>query len=124
MVDLQCCANFCSIASDSVIHIFIPFYFYLFIYFCLLSFDVVAISWAAPAAYGGSQARAPLGAVAAGPAPQPQPTPDPSRVCDLHHGSRQRWILNPLSEARDQTRVLVDAIRLRFRLFFCFVFIF
>ena len=29
--------------------------------------------------------------------------PDPSRVCDLHHSSRQRRILNPLSEARDQT---------------------
>ena len=31
----------------------------------------------------------------------------PSCVCD--HGSRQRWILNPLSEARDQTCVLMDA---------------
>ena len=27
---------------------------------------------------------------------------DPSRVCDLHHRSRQHQILNPLSEARDQ----------------------
>ena len=26
-------------------------------------------------------------------------TPDPSRVCDLHPSSRQRRILNPLSEA-------------------------
>ena len=30
-------------------------------------------------------------------------TPDPSCICDLHHGSRQRRILNPLSEARDRT---------------------
>ena len=30
---------------------------------------------------------------------------DPSRVCDLHHSSRQRQILNPLSEARDQTHI-------------------
>ena len=30
--------------------------------------------------------------------------PDPSRVLDLHHSSRQRRILNPLSEARDQTQ--------------------
>ena len=29
-------------------------------------------------------------------------------VCDLHHSSRQRWVLNPLSEARDQTHVLMD----------------
>ena len=30
-------------------------------------------------------------------------TQDPSWVCDLHHSSRQRRILNPLSEARDRT---------------------
>ena len=30
-------------------------------------------------------------------------TRDPSCVCDLHHSSWQCWILNPLSEARDQT---------------------
>ena len=28
---------------------------------------------------------------------------DPSRIFDLHHSSRQRWILNPLSGARDRT---------------------
>ena len=31
-------------------------------------------------------------------------TPDLSRVCDLYHSSQQRCILNPLSEARDQTQ--------------------
>ena len=36
-------------------------------------------------------------------------TQDPSRVCNLHHSSWQPWILKPLSEARDQTCVLVDA---------------
>ena len=39
--------------------------FVFFFFFCLLSF-VVAISGAAPAAYGGSQARGPIGAVATG----------------------------------------------------------
>ena len=34
-------------------------------------------------------------------------TQDLSRVCDLRHSSWQRWILNPLSEARDQTRDLM-----------------
>ena len=29
---------------------------------------------------------------------------DLSHVCDLHHGSQQRRILNPLSEARNRTR--------------------
>ena len=40
----------------------------LFIYllfFFLVVVVVVAISWAAPVAYGGSQARVPIGAVAA-----------------------------------------------------------
>ena len=53
--------------------------FYLFIYlFCLLSFVVVvvvvAISWAAPAAYGGSQARG------------HQPTPEPQQ-CGIRAAS-------------------------------------
>ena len=29
--------------------------------------------------------------------------PEPSCVCDLHHGSRQSRILNPLSKTRDQS---------------------
>ena len=29
--------------------------------------------------------------------------PDPSGVCDLHHSSQHRLILDPLSEARDRT---------------------
>ena len=33
---------------------------------------------------------------------------DPSHICNLHHSSQQLQILNPLSEARDQTQVLVD----------------
>ena len=33
----------------------------------------------------------------------------PSCVCNLHHSSWQRCILNSLSEARDQTRILMDS---------------
>ena len=33
---------------------------------------------------------------------------DLSRVYSLYHSSLQRQILNPLSEAKDQTRVLMD----------------
>ena len=36
-------------------------------------------------------------------------TRDLSLICDLHHSSWQGWILNPLSEARDQTHVLLYA---------------
>ena len=35
-------------------------------------------------------------------------TPDPSCVCDLHHNSQQHQILDPLSEARDRTCILMD----------------
>ena len=41
-------------------------------------------------------------------------SPDPSRVCDLHHISRQCQILNPLSKARDGTSNLMDASRVRY----------
>ena len=33
-------------------------------------------------------------------------TPEPGLVSDLHHSSWQRWILNPLREATDQTCIL------------------
>ena len=35
-------------------------------------------------------------------------TSDLNHVCDLHHSSWQHQILNPLSEARDQTPILMD----------------
>ena len=35
-------------------------------------------------------------------------THDPSYICNLHHSSRQRWILNPLNKARDGTHILMD----------------
>ena len=58
--------------SGNEVYFFIFYFIYLFIYlflsFVFLSFVVVvvAISWAALAAYGGSQARGPIGAVATG----------------------------------------------------------
>ena len=63
---------------------------YLFFLFCLFVV-VVAISWAAPAAYGGSQARGLIGGVAtglhqshsnAGPEPRLQPTPQLTAMPD------------------------------------------
>ena len=39
---------------------------------------------------------------------------DPSHIFDLHHGSWQRWIPDPLSEAKDQTLILVDTSQIRF----------
>ena len=39
-------------------------------------------------------------------------TPDPSHICDLRQSLRQRWILNPLSEARDWTHIPMDTSRI------------
>ena len=36
---------------------------------------------------------------------------DLSRVCDLHHKSWQRQILNPLNKASDQTYICMDTSR-------------
>ena len=41
--------------------------------------------------------------------------PDLICICDLHHCSRQCWILNPLSEARDWTRNLMVPSQILFR---------
>ena len=40
--------------------------------------------------------------------------PGLSHICNLHHSSRQHWILNPLSEARDWPFILVDASQINF----------
>ena len=39
---------------------------------------------------------------------------DPSCVCNLHLSLQQRRILNPLSEAREQSRVLMDSSQIHF----------
>ena len=78
-------------------------YFFYFFIFIFLSFVR-----AAPVAYGGSQARGLIWAVVAG-------LCQSHSICDLHHSSRQRQILIPLSKARDQTRNLKIPSWIRFR---------
>ena len=74
----------------------------------LLLLFFVCFFRAAPVAYGSSQARGRIGAQL--PAyTTATATQDVSCVCDLHHSSRQHWIFNPLRDARDRTRVLMDA---------------
>ena len=53
---------------------------------------------------GLGYAKCPIGATAYTTAIAMQ---DPSRVCNLHYSSRQCRMLNPLSEARDQTHNLM-----------------
>ena len=68
---------------------------------------------ASPVAYGGSQASGLIRAVAAI-LHHSNATPDQSRVFDLDHSSWQCRILNPLGEARDQTRNLMVPSQIRF----------
>ena len=80
----------------------------------LFSFFFFSIFRATPMAYGSSQARIRIRAIAA----------------SLHHSHSnaeskprlqpilqlmQSYILNPLSEARDRTRILMDTSHLRYR---------
>ena len=90
--------------------------YYFFFYFCLfvviVVVVVVAISWAAPAAYGGSQARGLIGAVATG-LRQSHSNAGSEPHRNLHHSSRQRRIVNPLSKGRDRTCNLMVPSRIR-----------
>ena len=63
--------------------------------------------------YGSFQARGGIGAVAARLHYSPA-TQDLSQVCELHCRSWQHWFLNPLNEARDQTRVLMNTSWVRY----------
>ena len=77
---------------------------YFFFFFCLF-----AISWAAPAAYGGSQARGPIEAIATG-VHHSHSNAGSKPLCNLHCSFWQCQILNPLSKARDGTCILRDAM--------------
>ena len=41
-------------------------------------------------------------------------TQDLNCICNLRHSSQKHWILDPLTEARDQTCILMDTSRVRF----------
>ena len=77
-----------------------------FIYFYFTLFYIFAF-WDWPAAYGSSslgvKSELQLPAYSTAIAKW-----DPSHICDLHHGPWQHQILNPLSEARDLTHILMD----------------
>ena len=72
--------------------------FYLFLCVCVF----LPFLGPLPAAYGGSQARGPVGAVATSLC-HSQSNTGSECICDLHHSSRQCQILNPLSKGRDRT---------------------
>ena len=104
-------------------HVYIYMYRYMYIwkyiyiltdihvYICTLFFCLFR---AEPMAYENSQARGRIRAAAASLYTTATATWDPSHLCNLYHRSRQHWILNPLSKARNQTCVLMDTSQIRF----------
>ena len=72
-----------------------------------LIFYLKKIFRADPVAHGGSQVRGLIGATGAN-LYHSHSNVGSSCVCDLHHSLWQHWILNPLSEARDRTHILMD----------------
>ena len=89
---------------------FLCFFFFFFCFFSLFHFYILFVFFFffllfrdAPMAYGSSQARGQIWGTAAWPTPQPQ-------QCRIwkRDSSRLRQILNPISEARDPTCVLMD----------------
>ena len=85
--------------SNSICYFVVVVVCFVFCLFCFFR--------AAPEAYGGSQARGRIGAVALA-YTTATATRDLSLICNLHHSSQQCQIQN-LSEARDRTLVLMDA---------------
>ena len=65
-------------------------------------------------AYGGSQVRSRIGAVAAGLHHSHSNLGSKPHLQLIYHSSQQCLIINPLSKARDQTCILKDADQIRF----------
>ena len=86
---------------------FILFYFILFILFYFLLLGPCLQHMEVPRLGVKSELQLPAYTTATA-------SQDPSHVCDIHHSSRQPWILNPLREARDWTHLLLDAGRVSY----------
>ena len=80
-----CCFLTFLIQSYGLLFSFFLFFFFVFLGPCLQHREVARL--------GVESELQPLATATA--------TQDPSRICDLHHNSRQCRILNPLSEVRD-----------------------
>jgi len=81
-------------------------------FFFLSFFFFFVFFRAAPMAYGSCQARGQIRAAAA--SLYRSATWDLNCVCDLHHNSQQCQILNPLSEARDWTHILMNTSQVHY----------
>ena len=91
--------GFAMLASKKAHYTFCPFYLFIYYYYYYYYFILFYFGFRATlVAYGGSQARGSNWSHSCQPKPQPP----------------QRWILNPLSEARDPTSNLTVPGQIRF----------
>ena len=103
-------------------------YFVFFVVVVVSVFLFVCLFKATSVAHGISQARCWIGALAASLCHNHRNVPDLSHIFELHCSLWQCQIINPLSEARDQTCNLKDTIsgsqpaELQQDLLFCFAF--
>ena len=95
----------------------LEFFFFLFLSFSLsfslslfLSLFICFLGFYLCVAHGSFQAKDRMRARAASHSPS-YSNSGSERVCDQYHSSQQLWILNPLSEARDRTCILMDTNR-------------
>jgi len=86
----------------------LPLVVLCFLFVCFCHFR------AASTAYGDFQARGWFGAVAAGLHHSHSNSGSEACLWSIHHSSWQHRILNPLSEARDWTCILMDTSQIRF----------
>ena len=80
------------------------FFVFLFFLFCF----VFALSRAAPTARGGSQARGRIGSCSHRPTPEPQQRRIQAMSAAYTTAQGNARSFNPLSKARDRTRILMD----------------
>ena len=102
LVLFPCFRQFCGI------HLFIYIYIYLFIlpfFFCFVFFFLRTSSHHMEILRLGVELEPQLPAYATATAMS-----DLSHICKLHCSSWQRWSLNPLNKARDQTHILTNTI--------------
>ena len=79
-----------------------------FFYYCRCNtIDLSSFFLGYPTAYGSSQARGRIRAAAES-YTTAMATLDLSHICNLCHSLQEHLILNPLSEAMDRTRILMD----------------
>ena len=94
-----------AIVNNVAINIGMWGFCFLFLFFCFLGLNLQHMEVPGPGVESELQLPAYTTATA---------TQDPSRVCNLCYSSRQHRIPNPLTEARDWTRILMDASWIRF----------